>query len=56
MEISQGTPCITTIISNKLKYHVFHFIYSFVSSTKSGNRRAEQVFPGEKAGTNVRGE
>jgi hypothetical protein len=41
MEISQGNFCVATFISNK--QNVF---YLFFFSTKSENRRAEQVLPG----------
>jgi hypothetical protein len=36
------TPCVTTFISNKQKCHFILFLFS---STKSENRRVEQVLP-----------
>jgi hypothetical protein len=41
------------LISNKLKCHIFCFIFS---SKKSDNRRAEQVLPGAGRGGGGRGE
>jgi hypothetical protein len=39
-------PCVATFILNKLKCIVFFcFIFSLFSSTKSENRKAEQVVP-----------
>jgi hypothetical protein len=38
-------PCVATFISNKLKCHVFHFLFSLLSSTQLENRRVEQVLP-----------
>jgi hypothetical protein len=33
------TPCVPTFISNKLKCHVFHFIFSLFSSAKLQSKR-----------------
>jgi hypothetical protein len=41
------TPCVATCISNKLKCHVFCFIFSLFSP-KLESRKAEQVLLGEK--------
>jgi hypothetical protein len=51
MELSQGN----SLCYLKQKCHVFHFILSFYSSTKSENRRAEQALPRGRAGTRGRG-
>jgi hypothetical protein len=56
IEIAQGNSLVATFISNKLKCHVFHFIFSLFSSTKSENRMAEQVLPMGRAGTSGKGE
>jgi hypothetical protein len=56
MEISQGnSPCVDTFISNKLKCHVFHFIFSLFPSIKLENRRANKSCPGGRAGTSGSG-
>jgi hypothetical protein len=43
--ITRKLPVYVTFISNKLKCHLFHFVLSLFSSTKSENRRAEKVLP-----------
>jgi hypothetical protein len=45
IDYHKETPCIATFISNKLKCHVFHFIFYLFSSTKLENRRVKQVLP-----------
>jgi hypothetical protein len=54
MEISQVNSL--SFISNKLKYHVFHFSFLFYSPTKLENRGVEQVLPRREDGTSGRGE
>jgi hypothetical protein len=44
MELSQGNS-MCSYFYLKLKCHVFHFIFSLFASTKSENRKAEQVLP-----------
>jgi hypothetical protein len=54
MEISQGNSlCVYLYV--KLKCHVFHFIFSLFSFTKSENRRAEQALPRGVPGNSGRG-
>jgi hypothetical protein len=45
------TACVA--ISKKQKCYIFFFVFLF-SSTKSENRRAEQVLQGRRVGTNRR--
>jgi hypothetical protein len=52
--IHKETPCVVTLISKKLKCHVFHFILPLFSPTKSENRR-NKSFPGWGAGTGTSG-
>jgi hypothetical protein len=40
-------------ISNKQKCHVFLIIFSLFSSTKSANRRTEQVLQGWQGGSDT---
>jgi hypothetical protein len=56
MEILQGNCRVAIFISNKLKCYGFCFIFSLFYPTKSENRKAEQVLPGERASTRGRGE
>jgi hypothetical protein len=37
------TPCAAIFISNKLKCHVFLFVFSLFSSTKSENKKAKKI-------------
>jgi hypothetical protein len=57
MEISQGNSWYSYLYLKEAKMSVFSFyLFSFFSSTKSENRRAEQVLPQGKAGTSDSGE
>jgi hypothetical protein len=46
-------PCVATFISNKKK--MSNFLFSFFSSTKSENRRVEQVLSRRGRGGRERG-
>jgi hypothetical protein len=46
MEMSQGNSLYSCLYP-KLS-HVFHFVFSLFSSTKSGNRKTEQVLAREE--------
>jgi hypothetical protein len=48
------TCCVATFISNKQKSHAFLFMFYLFSSTKSENKRVEQVMP-FRGGTSGRG-
>jgi hypothetical protein len=56
MELSQGNSLSTTFFSNRLKFHVFRFIFFFFLLQNQRTGGQNKSCPGDKVGTSGRGE